>query len=138
MLAGMSEGLSANGLLQRALIGVMQVGLYGPPCGDYAGRDLYHGIVRQILRLGDVGAAEALIVGTPEVGASVIEEGNRAREMMRVDPTLSDNGGLHCHLLGDIKVRRRYQRHTRGHEPEERIVGRSANRGVEGRRPPFH
>jgi hypothetical protein len=90
VLAGMSESLSANGLLQRALIGVMQVGLYGPPCNDNAGRDLYHGILRQILRLGDVGAAEALIVGTPEVGASVIEEGNRAREMMRIDPTLSD------------------------------------------------
>lgn len=90
VLAGMSESLSANGLLQRALIGVMQVGLYGAPCDDSAGRDLYHGIVRQILRLGDVGLAEALIVGTPEVGALVIKEGNRAREMMRVDPTLSD------------------------------------------------
>jgi hypothetical protein len=42
------------------------------------------------MRLGDVGAAEALIVGTSEVGAAMIVEGNRARGMMLNDPTLSD------------------------------------------------
>jgi hypothetical protein len=88
VLVGMADSLSSNGMLQRALIAVMTVSLYGPPCEDIAGRDLYHGIIRQILRLGDVGAAEAVIVGTPEVGAAMIAEGNRARGMMLNDPTL--------------------------------------------------
>ncbi len=90
VLAGMADGLSANGMLQRALVAVMTTGLYGAPCGDDAGRTLYHDVVRQILRLGEVGVAESLIVGTQEVGQVMIDEGNRARRMMTEDPTLSD------------------------------------------------
>lgn len=90
VLAGMAESLSSNGMLQRALIATMTTSLYGPPCEDVVGRNFYHGIVRQIFRLGDLGCAEALIVGSPEVGAAMIEEGNRARAMISNDPTLSD------------------------------------------------
>lgn len=90
VLSGMAESLSANGMLQRALIAVMTVSLYGPPCGDAAGRELYNGVVRQIMRLGDFGTPELVIVGTPEIGAAMIAEGNKARGLMLSDPTLSE------------------------------------------------
>jgi hypothetical protein len=90
VLSGMAGSLTSNGMLQRSLIAVMTVSLYGDPCEDSYGREIYHAIVGEILRLGDFGGDECVIVGTPDVGRAMIEEGNRGRGLIMNDPTLSD------------------------------------------------
>jgi hypothetical protein len=90
VLSGMAGSLTSNGMLQRSLIAVMTVSLYGDPCEDSYGREIYHAVVGHILRLGDFGNDELVVVGTSEVGRAMIEEGNRGRVKIMNDPTLSD------------------------------------------------